>query len=73
MMNWADARMIKGSHLRIYRLYAIQRPTKPSAAPLLNLAYASDVEDHARALGLLATLERDLSHTGERSLVRHDE
>ena len=26
MMNWADARMINGSHLRTHRLYARQRP-----------------------------------------------
>jgi heme/copper-type cytochrome/quinol oxidase subunit 3 len=26
MMNWADARMINGSHLRTRRLYAIESP-----------------------------------------------
>ena len=26
MMNWADARMINGSHLRIRRLYGIKPP-----------------------------------------------
>jgi hypothetical protein len=34
MMNWADAKMIKGSHLRTRRHYGIQRNQRGGVAPL---------------------------------------